>query len=67
MKTRGTMLALLVFAFLGSSCTTMDRLNTEYEEETARANQLSPDRAELAKQQQDDFMLEMKGYFNDGE
>ena len=67
MKTRGTMLALLVFAFLGSSCTTMDRLNTEYEEETARANQLSTDKAEFAKQQHDDFILEMKGYFNDGE
>ena len=52
MKTRGTILALLVVAFFGSSCTTMDRLNTEYEEETTRVNQLSPvEKAEWEKQQ----------------
>jgi len=65
MKTRGTMLALLVFAFLGSSCTTMDRLNTEYEEETTRVKQLSPEeKAEWEKQQHENFMIEMKGYFD---
>lgn len=64
MKTRGTILALLVLAFFGSSCTTIDRLNTEYEEETTRVNQLSPvEKAEWEKQQHEDFMLEMNGYF----
>jgi hypothetical protein len=65
MKTRSTMLALLVLAFFGSSCTTIDRLNTEYEEETAHVTQMSPaERAEWEKQQHEDFMLEMKGYFD---
>ena len=65
MKTRGTILALLVLAFFGSSCSTMDRFNTEYEEETTRVNQLSPvEKAEWEKQQHEDFMLEMKGYFD---
>ena len=65
MKTRGTMLALLVLAFFGSSCTTMDRLNTEFEEESAQVTQMSPaERAEWEKQQHEDFMIEMKGYFD---
>ena len=65
MKTRGTILALLVLAFFGSSCTTMDRLNTEYEEETTRVNQLNPmEKAEWEKQQHEDFRIEMKGYFD---
>lgn len=57
MKIRGTILALLVLAFFGSSCTTMDRLNTEYEEETTRVQQQSPE------EQHQDFMIEMNGYF----
>ena len=65
MKTRGTMLALLILAFFGSSCTTMDRLNTEFEEETAQVTQMSPaERAEWEQQQHKDFMIEMKGYFD---
>jgi len=65
MKTRGTLLALLVLAFFGSSCTTMDRLNTEFEEESAQVTQMSPaERAEWEKQQHEDFMIEMKGYFD---
>ena len=65
MKTGGTMLALLVLAFLVSSCATMDRLSTEYEEETARVKQMSPEeKAEWEKQQHEDFKIEMKGYFN---
>jgi hypothetical protein len=65
MKTRGTMLALLVLAFFGSSCTTMDRLNTEFEEESAQVTQMSPaERAEWEKQQHEDFRIEMKGYFD---
>ena len=65
MKTRGTMLAVLVLAFFGSSCTTMDRLNTEFEEESAQVTQMSPaERAEWEKQQHEDFKIEMKGYFD---
>ena len=65
MKTRGTLLALLVLAFFGSSCTTMDRLNTEFEEESAQVTQMSPaERAEWEKQQHEDFRIEMKGYFD---
>jgi hypothetical protein len=65
MKTRGTLLALLVLAFFGSSCTTMDRLNTEFEEESAQVTQMSPaERAEWEKQQHEDFKIEMKGYFD---
>ena len=65
MKTRGTMLALLVLAFFGSSCSTMDRLNTEFEEESAQVTQMSPaERAEWEKQQHEDFRIEMKGYFD---
>jgi len=65
MKTRGTILALLVLAFFGSSCSTMDRFNTEYEEETTRVKQLSPEeKAEWEKQHHENFMIEMKGYFD---
>jgi len=65
MKTRGTLLALLVLAFFGSSCTTMDRLNTEFEEESAQVTQMSPaERAEWEKQQHEGFRIEMKGYFD---
>ena len=52
MKTSGTILALLVLAFFGSSCTTMDRLNTEYEEETTRVKQMSPAEKAAWEQQQ---------------
>jgi hypothetical protein len=43
----------------------MDRLNTEFEEESAQVTQMSPgERAEWEKQQHEDFMIEMKGYFD---
>ena len=58
---------LLLVGLFGSSCATVDRLNTEYEEETARVEKMSPaDKAEWERQQHEDFMIEMKGYFNDG-
>jgi hypothetical protein len=45
----------------------VNRLNAEYEEETARVEKMSPEeKAALEKQQHEDFMIEMKGYFNDG-
>ena len=65
MKSGGTILAMLVVAFLGSSCTTMDRLNTEYEEESARVKEMSPaQQADWEKQQREDFKIEMRGYFD---
>ena len=68
MKTSGTILALLVLAFFGSSCTTMDRLSTEYEEETTRVKQMSPEeKAAWEKQQHEDFKIEMRGTFDDTE
>jgi len=68
MKTGGTILALLVLAFFGSSCTTMDRLNTEYEEETTRVKQMSPEeKAAWEKQQHQDSKIEMRGIYDDTE
>jgi len=68
MKTGGTILALLVLAFVGSSCTTMDRLSTEYEEETTRVKQMSPEeKAAWEQQQQEDFKIEMRGSYDDAE
>ena len=68
MKTGGTILALLVLAFFGSSCTTMDRLSTEYEEETTRVKQMSPEeKAAWEQQQHQDFNIEKRGTFDDGE
>ena len=68
MKTSGTILALLVLAFFGSSCTTMDRLNTEYEEETTRVKQMSPEeKAAWEQKQHQDSKIEMRGIFEDTE
>jgi hypothetical protein len=44
MKTKVMMLAvLLLVGLLGSSCATISRLNTEYEEEMTRVETLSPE------------------------
>ena len=68
MKTGGTILALLVLAFFGSSCNTMDRLNTEYEEETTRVKQMSPEeKAAWEQQQRLDSKIEMRGIYEDTE
>lgn len=62
MKARMMTLPLLLFvSFLASSCTTLNRLNTEYEEETTRAEQMTPE------EQHKDFMIEMRGYYGDGD
>jgi hypothetical protein len=69
MKTR--MMALPLFFLAGllvSSCTTLDRLNTEHEEETTRVAQMtSQEKADWDNEQHEEFMIEMKGYFGDGE
>jgi hypothetical protein len=62
MKARVMTLPLLLFvSFLGSSCSTMNRLNTEYEEETTRVEQQTP------QEQHENFMIDMRGYFGDGD
>ena len=69
MKTR--MMALPLFFLAGlfvSSCTTLGRLNTEYEEETTRVAQMTPqEKADWDNEQHEEFMIEMRGYFADGE
>lgn len=59
---------LFIAGFLISSCATLDRLNNENEEEATRVEQMSPqDKADWEKEQHEEFMIDMKGYFNDGE
>ena len=69
MRTRIMAMALLLLVGLfGSSCATVDRYNTEYEEETTRVEKMSPaEKAQWETQQQQDFAIEMKGYFSDGD
>ena len=43
MKTRKMLAFLLLVGLFGSSCATVARLNTEYEEELARVEQMSPE------------------------
>jgi hypothetical protein len=46
----------------------MDRLNTEYEEETTRVKQMSPaEKAAWEQQQHEDFKIEMRGFDEDTE
>ncbi|HVO93265.1 MAG TPA: hypothetical protein VMT22_10515 [Terriglobales bacterium] len=69
MKTFVKMLALVfLVGFLGSSCATVDRLNTEYEEETARVERMTPEeKAEWEKAQHEEFKIEMRGFYDDGD
>jgi|SoiMetStandDraft_5_1073268.scaffolds.fasta_scaffold2268045_1 hypothetical protein len=69
MKTRVMALPLFLLAGLFvSSCTTLGRLNTEYEEETTRVAQMTPqEKADWDNEQHEEFMIEMRGYFADGE
>ena len=69
MKARVMTLTPLLFAgLLVSSCATVDKLNTESEEETTRVERMSPqDKADWEKVQHENFMIDMKGYFGDGD
>ena len=69
MKARVMTMPLLLFAgFLVSSCATVDRLNTEYEEETTRVERMTPqEKADWEKEQHENFMIDMRGYFGDGD
>jgi len=45
-----TLAVLLLLGLFGSSCATVSRLNSEYEEETTRIEKMSPEeKAELEK------------------
>ena len=69
MKARVEALPLLLFAgSLVSSCATLDRFNAEYEEETTRVAQMTPqEKADWEQEEHENFMIEMKGYFGDGD
>ena len=69
MKATVKLLAVLfVVGLLGSSCATVSGLNTEYEEETTRVENMSPqEKAAWENEQHENFMIDMKGYFNDGD
>ena len=43
MKTARMLTLLLLVGVFGASCTTVSRLNAEYEEEMARVEQMSPE------------------------
>ena len=50
MKTKKMLALLLLAGFLASGCATVSRLNTEYEEEMTRVENMSPEaRAEWEK------------------
>jgi len=63
-----TLAMLLLVGLFGSSCATLGGLNTEYEEETARVEQMSPqEKAAWEHNRQEERKIELRGYFGDGE
>ena len=63
-----TLAAVFLVGLLGSSCATIDRFNTEYEEETTRVQKLTPEeKAEWEISQHEEFKIDMRGYFDDGD
>lgn len=60
MKTGSLAVALLfLVGFLGAGCATVDRLNTEYEEEMTRIENMTPEeKAEFEKAQHEEEKLE---------
>ena len=64
MKTRIAPLALLLLvALLVSSCTTVSRLNAEYEEETIRIEQMTPEeKAEIEKEKRLQEKIDRRHY-----
>lgn len=63
-----TLAVLLLVGLFGSSCATLSRLDTEYEEETARIEQLSPEeKAEFQKAKHEREKMEWDEYVGGGE
>jgi hypothetical protein len=69
MATFVKMLAVVfLVGFLGSSCATVNRLSTEYEEETTRIEKMTPEeKAEWEKAQREEFKIELRGIYDDSE
>jgi hypothetical protein len=64
-KLLGVLFAVGLFS---SSCATVDRLNSEAEEETARIEKMTPqEKAAWEQEQHEEFMIDMKGYFGDAD
>jgi hypothetical protein len=64
-KTLGVLLLLGLF---GSSCATVSRLDAEFEEETTRIEQMSPEeKAELEKARRVEDHIDWLGYESGGE
>ncbi|HEY7217955.1 MAG TPA: hypothetical protein VH985_06140 [Candidatus Binatia bacterium] len=63
-----TLALLLVLAFVGAGCTTVTRLNTEYEEEMTRIESLSPEeKAAFEKDKHEEEQVEMNEIYRDSE
>jgi hypothetical protein len=59
-----TLVLLLLAGFLASSCSTVSRLNTEYEEENARIENMSPaDRAAHDQERHENEKLYWSEFF----
>jgi hypothetical protein len=55
MKTVAKMMAMLFLAgFFASSCATIEKLNTEYEEEMTRVEKMTPEEKTAWEKQQDE-------------
>ncbi len=69
MKVTAKLLAVLfAVGLFSSSCATISRLNSEDEEETARIEKMTPqEKAAWEQEQREEFKIDMKGYFDDGD
>ncbi len=69
MKTTAKTLAvLLLVGLFGSSCETVSRLNTEYEEEMVRIEKMSPEeRTEWERAQQEKEQIELFEFSREGD
>lgn len=63
-----TLAVLLLVGLFGSSCGTVSRLDSEYEEETARFERMSPEeKAELEKAKREQEKMEWRGIVGNGD
>jgi hypothetical protein len=63
-----TLAVLLLLGLFGSSCATVSRLDAEFEEETTRIEQMSPEeKAELENARRVEEHIDWLGYESGGE
>ena len=63
-----TLAVLLLVGLFGSSCGTVSRLDAEYEEETVRIEQMSPEeRVALEKEKRAEQKIDWHGFESEGE